>query len=184
MYFSPAEFLVLICGFYPACCQHSYVVLLYCDAFYKALQSRWQVWVQRHPSTFFFISPNRPGHAHQPSLHGNTAALQGVVTYGQCCYWPDTCQVRAGSWLPEICHLQRQGSQRPPWNKRGRKEKGFQFAVQARWQTKAWEWTLYHTDKSWEKKATRWAVLLLTPNIRLEDRKILVGFWDLKTVRT
>lgn len=132
MYFSPVGFLVLICGFHPACCQHSYVVLLYCDDFYKALQSQLAGMSTKAPKHVFFMSPNRPGLAHQPSLHGNTAALQGVVTDGQCCYWPDACQVRAGSRLPEICHLQRQGSQRPPWNKRGRKEKGFQFAVRGR----------------------------------------------------
>lgn len=149
MYFSPVEFLVLICGLYPACYQHFYVDVLYCDDFYKALQSQLAGTSAKAPNSYFSSLQPARSCSPAPSLHGNTAALQGVVTYGQCCHWAGTWQVRASA--AEDWHLQRQCSGLSPWNKPGRKKKGFQLTFQGRWQTKAWEWTLYHTDKSWKK---------------------------------
>lgn len=154
--------------------------------FIKLCKASCQVWVKGHPTLFFLISPSWPGLAHQPvPRHGDKSALQGVVAYGQCRHWAGACQARAGCWVCEDCHLC--SGTYSDLRGTGRSEtKRSSACLSGKTANQSWRKSLVSDKwKSWREKLQKANSFIgNTQNVRLKVRKILVAFWDLKTVRT
>lgn len=130
--------------------------------------------MKRHP-TLFLMSASQPGLAHQPMSPWQQIYPPGrVVTYGQCCPCAGTCQVRAGCWVPEDLTCSGAYSDLHGTNRAGRKKR---FSVCLSGMTnQSLRMDPVSDREELKRKAVRRAVLLVTHNIKLEDRKILVGF--------